>query len=172
MVTPENPKPAWYLQPFAGESVSHYFGRFRRQPEVSIPNPSQLSQLAEIGPALFRWEQFYFNPPPTQIELEALAQLISLDVEQLAQMFPPPGERTLHRSIRLCAACYREAPYHRREWQFQSVEGCEKHQLRFLSRCPGCKTKIALPRDWVQGVCLQCGMKFTSMVKYQKKMED
>lgn len=168
MNIPEDQRPAWYLQPYEGESVSHYFGRFRRQPEVSIPKPAQLSQLAEIGPALFRWEKFYFNPPPTLEELEALAQLISLDIEKLDALFPPHDERTLHRSTRLCAACYREAPYHRKEWQFQSVEGCERHRLRFLSRCPGCDTKIALPRDWVQGVCLHCGMRFESMVKHQK----
>ncbi len=168
MDIPEDQRPSWYLQPFEGESVSHYFGRFRRQPAVSIPKPSQLSQLAGIGPALFRWEQFYFNPPPTRKELEALAQLVSLDPKQLEEMFPPASERTLYRSMRLCAACYLEAPYHRKEWQFQSLEGCEKHRLRFLSRCPGCDTKIALPRDWSQGICLNCGMRFASMVKYQK----
>ncbi|MBT9315113.1 TniQ family protein [Leptothoe spongobia] len=164
----EEQRPAWYLEPFEGESVSHYFGRFRRQPAVSISNPARLSRLAKMGPVLSRWEQFYFNPPPTQTELEAIAKLISLDVEKLMALFPPSGERTLHRSTRLCAACYRDAPYHRMEWQFQSVAGCEKHRLRLLSRCPACDTKIALPRDWELGACKQCGMKFVSMVKRQK----
>ncbi|MEH2321719.1 hypothetical protein [Nostoc sp.] len=38
--------------------------------------------------------------------------------------------------IRLCAACYAEKSYHRLEWQFKSIGGCDRHKLRSLSECP------------------------------------
>ncbi|MGD1929909.1 MAG: TniQ family protein [Leptolyngbyaceae cyanobacterium] len=167
-VSDSQEKPSWYLEPFEGESASHYFGRFRRQPEVNMSSAASLSRLAKMGPVLFKWEHFYFNPPPKRMEIEAIAKLISLDMEKLEAMLPPPGEHVVHRSTRLCATCYREAPYHRMMWQFQSVAGCEKHRLRLLSRCPGCSTKIPLPNEWEAGACKQCGMKFRSMMKRQK----
>jgi len=159
-----NPK----IDPYEGESISHYFGRWRRHELNSISAPTALSRSAGIGFALSRWEKLRFNPPPTRRELEAIAKYVGLEVEKLLAMFPPKGTPTVNRSVRLCAACYREAPCHRMEWQFESTAGCDNHQLRLISRCPACDEKIALPVDWDEGKCKRCGMKFTSMVKYQK----
>lgn len=162
--------PPWmeHVEPYEGESISHYFGRLRREEANSVSAPTTLSEAAGIGPALSRWEKFRFNPFPSQQELEAMGKLVGLSVEQLQAMLPAKGEMLVMRSIRLCGACYRNAPYHRIHWQYESTEGCEKHGLRLISRCPACDEKIALPVEWVEGSCKQCGMKFTSMVKRQK----
>ena len=157
----------WYLEPFKGESISHYFGRFRRQEIISVSTPTSLSKAAGIGTALSRWEKFRFNPRPTQKELEAMSKLIGVEVKKLEALCPPNGVAVVHRSTRLCAVCYREAPYHRIEWQFQSTEGCEKHQLPLISRCPACDEKLPLPFEWKEGNCERCSMKFTSMKKRQ-----
>lgn len=158
----------WYLEPYDGESVSHYFGRFRRQEIVSVSSPASLSRAAKLGPALSRWEKFRFNPRPNPKELEAIGKLIGLDADRLAAMFPPLGVAIVHRSTRMCGLCYKEADYHRVEWQFKSTEGCNKHRLRLISRCPACDEKIAQPFEWIEGQCQRCGMKFTSMAKRQK----
>jgi hypothetical protein len=162
---PQNPP--WYLEPFEGESISHYFGRFRRQEIVNISAPGSLSRKAGIGTALSRWEKFRFNPRPTRKELEAMSKLIGVEVSKLEALCPPNGVAMVHRSTRLCAVCYREAPYHRIKWQFQSTEGCQKHELPLVSRCPACDEKLPLPSEWHEGKCQRCGMKFTSMKKRQ-----
>jgi hypothetical protein len=167
MVAESDSRPLWYLEPYPGESISHYFGRFRRQELVSISAPDSLSKAAGIGSVLARWEKFRFNPFPTQEELEAIGKLIGLDVERLWQMLSPRGERMKLEPIRLCAACYTEAPYHRLEWQFQSSVGCGHHGLRLLSRCPGCEQPFPIPALWVKGECGRCGMPFRSMAKRQ-----
>lgn len=159
--------PPWYLEPFEGESISHYFGRFRRQKIISASTPSRLGKAAGIGTALSRWEKFHFNPRPTQKELEAMSKLIGVEVSKLEALCPPKGEAMVHRSTRLCAVCYREAPYHRIHWQFQATEYCEKHELPLISRCPACDEKFPLPSEWKEGNCQRCGMKFTSMKKRQ-----
>jgi TniQ len=161
------PKP-WHVEPYEGESISHYFGRYRREETVSISSPSRLSQEAGLGIALTRWEKFRFNPFPTREELEAIGKLIGLDAERLFQMLPPKGERMKLEPIRLCAACYADAPYHRIEWQFQSTAGCECHQLRLLSKCPGCEKSFPIPALWVKGECQRCRMTFRTMVSWQK----
>ena len=161
--------PPWYLEPYDGESISHYFGRFRRQEIVSVSSPASLSRAAKVGPVLAKWEKLLFNPRPINKELAAIGKLIGLDVDRLAAMFPPPEVRTVHRSTRLCGLCYKEAPYHRIEWQFQSTEGCDKHRLRLISRCPACDEKIAQPFEWITGECKRCGMNFSSMAKRQKR---
>jgi DNA-directed RNA polymerase subunit RPC12/RpoP len=159
--------PPWYLEPFEGESISHYFGRFRRQEIISVSAPGSLGRAAGIGTALSRWEKFRFNPRPTQKELEAMSKLIGVEVSKLEALCPPKGVLMVTRSTRLCAVCYREAPYHRIHWQFRSTEECEKHQLPLISRCPACDEKFALPSEWEEGNCKRCGMKFTSMKKRQ-----
>lgn len=156
----------WHVEPYEGESISHYFGRYRREETVSISSPSRLSQEAGIGPVLARWEKFRFNPLPTKEELEAIGTLIKLDAERILQMLPPQGERMKLEPIRLCAACYAEAPYHRLEWQFQSTAGCERHQLRLLSKCPGCEAPFPIPALWHKGKCQRCLMPFKTMVKF------
>jgi len=107
--------PPWYLEPFKGESISHYFGRFRRQEIISVSTPTSLSKAAGIATALSRWEKFRFNPRPTQKELEAMSKLIGVEVKKLEALCPPTNVAMVHRSTRLCAVCYREAPYHRIE---------------------------------------------------------
>jgi len=97
-----------------------------------------------------------------------MGKLVGLTVEQLRAMLPAQGKRLVMRSMRLCGKCYREAPCHRIDWQYESTEGCEKHRLRLISRCPACDEKFALPVEWVEGACKRCGMKFTSMAKRQK----
>ncbi|MEQ8968975.1 MAG: hypothetical protein RIE73_01105 [Coleofasciculus sp. C1-SOL-03] len=126
--------PPWYLEPFEGESISHYFGRFRRQEMVNISAPGSLGKKAGIGMALSRWEKFRWNPRPTYNELEAMGKLIGIEVSKLEALCPPEGVAMVHRSTRLCGACYREAPYHRLHWQFQSTSGCEKHRRRLIWR--------------------------------------
>jgi transcriptional regulator with XRE-family HTH domain len=159
--------PFWYLEPFEGESISHYLGQFRRQEVVSISSPSSLGRALGLGTAVSRWEKFRFNPFPAQRELEAIAQLFGISVDKLAQLFPPQEERIKLEPIRLCAACYAEAPYHRIRWQFQSMQGCEKHRLRLLSRCPACEEPFPVPALWIEKSCKRCGMMFKTMAKRQ-----
>ncbi len=158
-----------YVEPCEGESISHYFGRLRRREANSISAPTTLSEVAGIGPALSRWEKFRFNPFPSQQELAAMGKLVGLNVEQLQAMLPAQGERLVMRSMRLCGACYRDNPYHRIHWQYESVEWGEEHGLRLISRCPACDEKFELPVEWVEGACKRCGMKFASMARRQKR---
>ncbi|AFZ13044.1 hypothetical protein Cri9333_2172 [Crinalium epipsammum PCC 9333] len=157
-----------YLAPYDDESISHYLGRWMRQPTVSISNPLSLSQKIGLGTTLWRWQRFYFNPPPTDEELEKIGTLMELEVERLQLMFPPEGETINSEPIRLCAACYAQIPYHRMQWQFQSTAGCEHHRFRLLSRCRSCGEQFPIPSQWGKGKCKQCGMLFKSMVKWQK----
>ncbi|MDZ8069696.1 MAG: TniQ family protein [Nostoc sp. DedQUE08] len=158
----------WYLEPYEGESISHYFGRFRRHELVCISSPANLSKAAGIGPVLARWEKFRFNPFPTQEQLAAIGKLIGLEADRLTEMLPPKGEKMKLEPIRLCAACYTDQPYHRIEWQFQSTAGCKRHKLRLLSKCPGCQETFVIPALWEKGECQRCYMPFKTMVKRQK----
>lgn len=160
--------PPWYIEPYEKESISHYFGRFRRSETVCVSSPASLSKAAGIGSVLARWEKFRFNPEPSQKELEAIGSLIGLDADSLTQMLPPKGEKMKLEPIRLCAACYAEKPYHRVEWQYQSTVGCERHKLRLLSNCSACGERFAIPAKWSKGECQKCGMPFKSMAKHQK----
>ncbi|XHX77921.1 MAG: TniQ family protein [Stenomitos frigidus ULC029] len=159
------------VEPYEGESISHYFGRFRRYELNSISAPTGLSVAAGLGFALSRWEKFRFNPFPDRKELAAMGKLVGLEVDRLLAMCPPKGTPSVNRSTRLCGACYAEAPYHRIAWQLEATEGCDRHQLRLISRCPACDEKIPLPVEWVEGKCQKCGMKFQSMAKKQKPCE-
>ncbi|MBX9255641.1 TniQ family protein [Desmonostoc muscorum CCALA 125] len=161
-------RPPWYIEPNEGESISHYFGRFRRHEAVCVSSPGSLSKAAGIGPVLARWEKFRLNPVPSQKELEAIAKLIGLDTDKIVQMLPPKGEKMKLEPIRLCAACYAEKSYHRLEWQFQSTVGCDGHKLRLLSECPYCKERFAIPALWEKGECKKCHAFFRSMAKRQK----
>ena len=64
----------WFfrVEPYEGESVSHFLGRFRRANELT---PSGLGRVAGIGAVVARWEKFHLNPFPTWRELEAIAAL-------------------------------------------------------------------------------------------------
>ena len=162
----EDIQPWWFLvEPLDGESISHYLGRFRRVNELS---PTQLGKISGLGAIIGRWEKFRFNPPPNQAQLEALAKVVGLDADRLAQMLPSKGVEMKLSPIRLCAACYMESSCHRMEWQFKKTNKCDRHQLRLLSECPNCKARFQIPALWVDGWCSRCFLSFAEMVKSQK----
>lgn len=47
------------VEPFEGESLSHYLGRFRRQNHLT---PGELGTMAGVGAVVTRWEKFHLNP--------------------------------------------------------------------------------------------------------------
>ena len=159
-------QPWWFLvEPYKGESISHFLGRFRRANELSV---SGLGKISGLGEAIARWEKFRFNPPPSLEQLEALAKVVVVETEQLVQMLAPPGVGMKLSPIRLCAACYGEVPCHRIEWQLKRTDCCEKHSLRLLSECFNCKARFQIPALWVDGWCLRCFLSSAEMAKAQK----
>lgn len=153
------------IEPLDGESLSHFLGRFRRANELT---PTGLGKAAGLGGAIARWEKFRFNPPPSQQQLEALAKVVGIDVDRLAQMLPPAGVGMKMEPIRLCATCYAQSPCHKIEWQFKGTQGCDRHKLSLLSECPNCGARFKIPAAWVDGWCQRCFLSFADMVKYQK----
>ncbi len=153
------------VEPYDGESISHFLGRFRQANELTS---SGLGKAVGIGAVIARWEKFRFNPPPSHRELEALAAVVGVETDALVQMLPPTGVSMNHSPIRLCGVCYAQKPYHRIEWQFKATAGCNHHQLRLLSECPNCGARFAIPATWVEGACQRCFMAFTEMAKSQK----
>ena len=158
---------SWLLsvEPFAGESLSHFLGRFRRQNHLS---PSALGDLAGVGAVIARWERFHLNPFPSDAELIAVAEVVGLTPERLRQMLAPEGLKMKCEPIRLCAACYQEEPYNRLEWQYQSTGGCDRHRLRLLSKCRNCQAEFPIPALWEDGCCTRCRLSFGKMVEWQK----
>lgn len=148
-----------------GESLSHFLGRFRRANSLTI---TALGKITGLGAVVGRWEKLYLNPFPTRQELEALADVVMVDADRLAQMLPPKGVTMKPRPILLCAVCYAEHPYHRIEWQFKERRGCDRHQLRLLGKCINCETPFPIPALWVQGECPHCFLPFATMAKRQK----
>ncbi len=140
-------------------------GRFRRANELS---PTQLGKISGLGAVIGRWEKFRFNPPPDKEQLEALAKVLGIDAERLAQMLPPKGVGMKLSPIRLCAACFVENSCHRMEWQFKLTDRCYKHQLRLLSECPNCKARFPIPAMWIDGWCSRCFLSYAEMAKFQK----
>lgn len=161
--------PLLYLSPYDGESISHYLGRWYRQDIVNT-NSYTLGKRLRLGKTLWRWEKFYFNPPPTRWELQKIDNLIGLGVDRMLLMFPPLNESIKPDPIRICAACYTEPAYHRMSWQYQSTEGCEHHRLRLLSRCPDpkCGQPFPIPSQITSLECKKCGMPYKTMAKKQK----
>jgi hypothetical protein len=153
------------VEPFAGESLSHFLGRFRRRNYLSI---NALGDLAGVGAVIARWERFYLNPFPSDAELAAVAEVVGVTPERLRQMLAPEGVKMKCEPIRLCGACYQEEPYHRLEWQYQSTGGCDRHQLRLLSKCRNCQAKFPIPALWEDGCCDRCRLHFGEMTKWQK----
>jgi hypothetical protein len=158
------------LQRFAvelleGESLSHFLGRFRRANSLTT---TALGKITGLGAVVGRWEKLYLNPFPTRQQLEALADVVMVDADRLAQMLPPKGVTMKPRPILLCAVCYAENPYHRIEWQFKERRGCDRHQLRLLGKCTNCETPFLIPALWVQGECANCFVPFATMAKRQK----
>lgn len=160
------------MEPLEHESISHYLGRLRRFKANSLPSASSLGQVAGIGAVTARWEKLYFNPSPTKMELGAIARLIGLSTGRLQEMLPSRAMTLQPRPVRLCGACYAEVPCHRMDWQYKDVIAvCSSHNLRLLERCPNCKKLFQIPALWVDGRCHHCGMRFTSMVKYQERIK-
>ena len=158
---------SWLLsvEPFAGESLSHFLGRFRRQNHLS---PSALGDLAGVGAVIARWERFHLNPFPSDAELAAIAEVMGVTPDRIREMLAPEGVKMKCEPIRLCGACYQEEPYHWLEWQYQSTGGCDRHQLRLLSKCRSCQAKFPIPALWEDGCCDRCRFRFGEMTKWQK----
>lgn len=162
-----------YVEPYEGESISHYLGRLRRFKANSFPSAYSLGHLAELGATLARWEKLYFNPFPSSEALESLGKLIQVDTNRLIEMLPSKAVTHQPRPIKLCGACYAEVPSHRIEWQIKSTKvaiGCARHQLRLLSKCPQCKNLFSIPALWVEGKCKNCSLPFTRMSRFQRPL--
>lgn len=99
METPEIQPWLFQIEPYPGESLSHFLGRFRRANELT---PTGLGKMAGLGGAIARWEKFRFNPPPSREELEALAVVVGVEGDRLLQMLPPAGVGMKMEPIRLC----------------------------------------------------------------------
>lgn len=155
------------VEPYEGESLSHFLGRFRRANDLT---PTGLGKAAGLGGAIARWEKFRFNPAPSRQQLDALAQVVGVDADRLAQMLPPPGVGMKMEPIRLCAACYAESSCHKIEWQFKVTRGCARHKLTLLSECPNCGARFKVPALWIDSWCHRCFTTFTDMAKSQKEI--
>ncbi|WP_026735658.1 hypothetical protein [Fischerella sp. PCC 9605] len=59
-----------------------------RQTFVKI-TPTGLGKAARLGSAIAPSENFRFNPPPSRQQLEALAKVVGVDADRLAQILPP-----------------------------------------------------------------------------------
>lgn len=158
------------VEPFESESISHFLGRFRRAKGNRFAAASGLGQVAGLGAVLARWEKFHFYPFPTQEELQKLAKIVMLDSDRLREMLPSPDMITQPKPIMLCAACYQEAPYHRLQWQDKNKRGCDRHQVKLLSKCPNCATPFPIPALWSEGKCKHCNLFFKKMIKFQKTL--
>jgi TniQ len=158
---------SWLLpvEPFAGESLSHFLGRFRRHNHLS---PSALGDLAGVGAIIARWERFHLNPFPSDAELAAVAEVVGVTPDRIREMLAPEGVKMKCEPMRLCAACYQEQPYHRLEWQYQLTGGCDRHRLRLLSKCRNCQARFPIPALWDNGDCNRCKLPFEKMVEWQK----
>lgn len=165
MTAPDVKPWLFIIQPYEGESLSHFLGRFRRANHLSAAG---LGNLAGIGAVIARWERFHFNPRPSQQELEAIAPVVEVDTQRLAEMLPPAGVGMQHEPIRLCGACYAETPCHQIKWQFKETGGCDRHHLRLLAKCPKCDKPFSIPTLWVEGFCNRCFINFAEMAKFQK----
>lgn len=153
------------VAPYEGESISHFLGRFERANQWTA---YQIGQVTKLGGVISRWKKLYLNPFPSSEELQAIAAITELTVEQWIQMLPPKGITMQPRPIRLCGACYQESPFHRIEWQFQEKISCDRHNLRLLSKCTNCETRFPIPAEWDQGECSHCSLPFAKMAKRQK----
>ncbi|WP_313770087.1 MULTISPECIES: TniQ family protein [Nostocales] len=125
---------------------------------------SAAAQCYAIAP----WEKFRFNPPPSRQQLEALATVVGVDADSLEEMLPPARVGMNLEAIRLCGACYAESPCHKIEWQFKKTEGCDRHRLRLLSKCPVCEKPFPIPALWIEQMCNKCSTPFAEMATHQK----
>ncbi|MBT9314366.1 TniQ family protein [Leptothoe spongobia] len=153
------------VEPYEGESLSHFLGRVRSRNHLTA---SGLGQLAGIGAVVARWERFHLNPYPTQAQFEALGKLLGISSERFWTMLPPQGEGMKCEPIRLCGACYKESPCHRIEWQFKSRWKCDLHNLKLLAKCSNCEARFKIPALWEDGRCNRCRMSFGEMATLER----
>ncbi len=107
---------------------------------------------------------------PSQKELEAITSVVEVDAQILAEMLSHPGVSMQHEPIGLCGACYAKTPCHQIKWQFKERWGCDRHNLRLLSKCPNCGARFKIPALWEDGSCHRCRMPFVEIVVYQKRV--
>lgn len=153
------------IEPYEGESISHFLGRFRSENDLTA---SGLGKLTGLGGAIARWEKFRFNPPPSTKDLEALALVVGVTADRLKQMLPPEGIAIKLEPIRICCACYAEQPWHRMEWQYKTTDRCTRHGVTLLSECPECHARFQIPSLWLEGRCHRCFISFAAMCHNQK----
>lgn len=161
-------RPIGYLEPLVGESISHYLGRYRRQPIVSVSSSISLGLGTECGSTFYRWEHFFFNPRPSTEEIQLVGSVLGLTEKELIRLLPDGTESVNIQPIRLCAACYRKTPWHLLVWQYKSCIGCRCHGLRLLSSCPSCNEPFPLPVVWQSPMkCRRCSFSFSKMNRKQ-----
>jgi len=153
-------QPGWVVQvvPDLEESFGHYLGRFRRANCLSYKTLGE--ELQVPLKIVSDWERPSRRQLPDVAQLKRLSQLTGLSPMQLRQMLPSVS---LHLQTRLCPACYAEVPVHRRTWQENGVDQCDRHQLFLLSACPACQTGFRTPALWEAGCCERCGLEFSHM---------
>jgi hypothetical protein len=159
----------WHFrpEPFEGESFSHFLGRYCAANYIT---PNILAKHIEAGSvAIGRWRKLRYNPPLSERHLQRLADVTGVSQERLLAMLPQQSMQI--GTIRLCAACYGEAPYHQMHWQYKSTQFCEKHHLTLLARCPICGASFSIPAEWESGACLRCGTAFSDLSQFQKHVD-
>jgi hypothetical protein len=158
----------WRFQPepYEDESFSHFLGRYCAENCIA---PNTLAQDLQAGSvAVGRWRKLRYNPPPTERHLKRLTEITGVNQERILAMLPQQPMQI--GTIRLCAACYAEQPYHRTHWQYKATEYCDRHNLALLARCPCCKAPFPVPAEWGAGLCLRCGTAFGELAKFQKQV--
>lgn len=158
----------WHIQPepFCGESFSHFLGRYC---SLNCIAPNALAQHLQVGAAAIgRWRKLRYTPFPSEKQLQRLAEVTGATQTALKALLPQ--EPMQIGTIRLCAACYGEEPYHRMHWQYKATQYCERHSLALLARCPCCKASFSIPAEWAAGICLRCGTAFADMADFQKQI--
>lgn len=156
----------WYVQilPYPSESLSHYMGRFCRANCIST---NMLAKEAGVGHVLLsQLQKLRFNSPPTLQQLEKIGKAMGLSLSQVQAMMPSQPMKL--EPVRLCAACYQEAPCHQMHWQYKATRGCSQHGLQLLPRCPHCRAPFRAPNIWGQPACQRCGLPFAEMERFQQ----
>ncbi len=158
------------VEPFPGESISHFLGRFER---ANVWTTYQIGRVTGIKAGVSRWKKFYLNPFPTRQELEVLAEIVEISTDRLAEMLPSPAQAMKPPdTICLCAACYAETPYHQIQWQFKEVNACDRHGLYLLSKCPKCRKAFSAPAEWEEAACSRCSKSFFEMIVHQGRAKN
>jgi len=158
----------WHFQPepFEGESFSHFLGRYCAWNSIT---PNGLAQHIQAGSvAVGRWRKLRYTPPPSEEQLQRLAEITGVSQERLLTLLPQ--EPMQIGTIRLCSACYAEEPHHRMHWQYKATQYCDQHSLALLARCPCCRASFPVPAEWDAGICLRCGTAFAAMADFQKQV--